>query len=78
MPEINNMVIFFVYVFYQNCNYDIGENVLAGFGVNFPKTNPLYDSQAQKTPKFYLNKQFIYYQKKSVLESYNSQFSNAL
>ena len=54
MPKINNMVIFFLNVFYQDCNYDIVEYILDDFGGKFPKTNPLYDSQAQKTPKFYL------------------------
>ena len=59
MPEINNMDIFFVYVFYQDCNYDIVEYILADFGGNFPKTKPGYGSQAKKIPKFYLK--FILY-----------------
>ena len=44
MPEINNMDIFFVYVFYQDHNYGIVEYILVDFDGNFPKINPAYGS----------------------------------
>ena len=59
MPEINNMDIFFVYVFYQDHNYGIVEYILVDFGGNFSKMNPPYGSQAKKINTFFLK--FIHY-----------------